>query len=299
MLKLAIVIPYYKPNFFRDALLAVKNQTNQNFRLYIGDDCSPHNPVEIIKEIFGDSYSDVVTYSRFDKNLGGASLTAQWNRCIDMASQPYIWLFSDDDLMPEDAVDRFYFFCDKYPEADLMRFNINMIDDKARAMPRRPDHPLHESAEAFLYRRLLGSCISSACEYIFTKNVYTTKGGFIDFPMGWTADDATWLNFGKSKGIYTIPGKPVLWRFGNFNISGDNAIYQDKIKASLLFVQFIRTHYNIDVKLQLNWLFFQLGLLSKTPQIIGYFFKKLFSSKLFNYSTVLFFIGNKAIKKLS
>lgn len=31
---------------------------------------------------------------------------AHWERCIQLSAEPFIWLFSDDDLMPADGVER-------------------------------------------------------------------------------------------------------------------------------------------------------------------------------------------------
>ena len=44
---LAIVIPYYKYTFFEETLLSLQNQTNKKFNVYIGDDASPENPLDL------------------------------------------------------------------------------------------------------------------------------------------------------------------------------------------------------------------------------------------------------------
>ena len=45
---LAIVIPYYNYEFFKETLDSLANQTNKNFKVYIGDDASTNNPLELI-----------------------------------------------------------------------------------------------------------------------------------------------------------------------------------------------------------------------------------------------------------
>ncbi|UJH92516.1 glycosyltransferase family 2 protein [Antarcticibacterium sp. 1MA-6-2] len=69
---LAIVIPYYKINFFEECLQSLANQTSKNFRVYIGDDASPDDPSGIVSE-----YNKQLTLKikRFKENLGGKSLT--------------------------------------------------------------------------------------------------------------------------------------------------------------------------------------------------------------------------------
>ena len=39
--ELAVVIPYYKIDYFEETLISLKNQTNRNFNIYVGNDCSP------------------------------------------------------------------------------------------------------------------------------------------------------------------------------------------------------------------------------------------------------------------
>ena len=104
--KLAIVIPAYKSTFLSAALDSIASQTCKDFTLYIGDDCSPNNIGEIV-----DRYRDKINlvYKRFDSNLGGRDLVAQWERCIDMTQdEPWLWLFSDDDVMERNCVEEFY-----------------------------------------------------------------------------------------------------------------------------------------------------------------------------------------------
>ena len=99
---LAIVIPAYKSTFLAAALDSIAAQTCKDFILYIGDDCSPNNLGEIV-----DGYRDKINlvYKRFDTNLGGKDLVAQWERCIDMTQgEDWLWLFSDDDVMEKNCV---------------------------------------------------------------------------------------------------------------------------------------------------------------------------------------------------
>ena len=69
---LAIIIPYYKFTFFEATLQSLADQTNKQFKVYIGDDASPDSPETILKKYHGKF--DFV-YHRFEKNLGSVSLT--------------------------------------------------------------------------------------------------------------------------------------------------------------------------------------------------------------------------------
>ena len=45
---LAIIVPFYKVSHFEALLEALVNQTNQNFTVYVGNDCSPNDPEPIL-----------------------------------------------------------------------------------------------------------------------------------------------------------------------------------------------------------------------------------------------------------
>ena len=101
--RLAIIIPAYKATFLPAALDSIAMQTCKDFTLYVGDDCSPE-PIGSIVEQYKDKVN--LVYQRFDTNLGGKDLVAQWERCIAMShNEPYIWLFSDDDVMEPSCVE--------------------------------------------------------------------------------------------------------------------------------------------------------------------------------------------------
>src|ERR1035437_3960780 len=106
MSKLAIVIPAYKRMFFNEALSSIAKQTNKNFTLYIGDDCSPCNLYNIVEKY---EKSIPIVYRHFDENIGRKDLVVQWERCIDLVGdEEWIWLFSDDDIMDPTCVENFY-----------------------------------------------------------------------------------------------------------------------------------------------------------------------------------------------
>jgi glycosyltransferase involved in cell wall biosynthesis len=106
MSDLAIIIPAYKIDFFKDTLDSLARQTCKDFTVYIGDDCSPDDFKSLIAE-----YKDKIhiVYCRFDENLGGKDLVGHWKRCIDLTqNEPWLWLFSDDDVIGERCVELFY-----------------------------------------------------------------------------------------------------------------------------------------------------------------------------------------------
>ena len=236
--KLAIVIPAYKADFFSQCLDSLDKQTCKDFHLYVGDDASPNNLKAIV-----DQYENKInlSYSRFANNLGREKLTKQWNRCIELTKgEEFIWLFSDDDLLPSDAVQRFYDFQHTHPGYDVYRFNIQLINQINNPITESSKYKTIEKVEEFIVDRLLGKTHSSVVEYIFTREVYKKIDGFVEFPLAWASDDATLIKMGKEKGIITIPGNPVLWRMSGINITTCSQNNNIKFRSMLLFYRWVK-----------------------------------------------------------
>lgn len=236
--QLAIVIPAYKGRFLGEALESIAMQTDKRFTVYVGDDASPDN-IEEICDGFKDRLD--LVYTRFNENLGHDSLVAHWNRCIEVSSEPWIWLFCDDDVMAPECVEMFYqTLAQENNKFKVLRFNTLTINDEGEVTQINPPHPLTESGGQFIYHRLKAERLSYVSEYIFSRESYRKTGGMVDFPLAWCSDDASWLAFSKDSAIRTIQGAYVLWRRGAFNITPSGAKHQtERVEAACRFVQWL------------------------------------------------------------
>ena len=194
--KIAIVIPAYKCRFLRQTLDSIVVQTCRSFTVYIGDDASPQNLKEIVSD-YADKMN--IVYRRFDTNLGGVDLPGHWDRCIALAKEPVIWFFSDDDLMPQDGVERIIKALECYgTRHGMFRFPLAVIDENGKIIHKNPslqEYPV--SGYQFLLDKLEGRIYSAACEYVFTRDIYERIGGFVKFPLAWCSDDATWTSIDR------------------------------------------------------------------------------------------------------
>ena len=234
---LAIVIPYYKMNFFRECLQSLSAQTDRNFKVYIGDDASPEDPGELI-----DKYRTrfPIEYKKFDKNLGKISLTRQWDRCIALTEQEeWLMILGDDDMLGENAVEEFYkalpVFKDK---ANVLRFATLSIDENSEHLSQPYIHPEWELAGNSYYRRFLQQTRSSLSEYIFKKEKYL-EYGFADYPLAWHSDDKAWLDFSEKLPIFSINKALVYIRTSQFNISGKTNNVEAKATAQQQFLRYL------------------------------------------------------------
>lgn len=234
---MAIVIPAYKSAFLRDVLESIAAQTCRNFCVYIGDDASPENISDIVGA-FSDKFP--LHYHRFPENLGGTSLSEHWRRCIVLSREPWVWLFSDDDLMEEDCVEAFYREIELTPgRHELYRFNTCSINGQGRLLSENAPHPQNELGADFLVCRLRGGRTSTAQELIFQRSAWESVGGFPDFPLGWASDDAFIARLGSRKPIRVVPGPRLKWRLSGKNISTDNSLAMaiQKLQACRKFVE--------------------------------------------------------------
>jgi glycosyltransferase involved in cell wall biosynthesis len=274
----AIVIPAYKKQYLGATLLSISNQNDKGFNVYIGDDNSPEDIYEVVRQ-FENGLK--ISYKKFDDNLGATNLTQHWERCIDLAQdEKWIWLFSDDDLMDTNCVSMFrHALAATNSMYDIYRFNSKIINHDGAVVQNNMLHPPVQDACRFAISRLELQSNSYAAEYIFLKRKYIGSGKFVSFPLAWSSDDATWISLGYDKGIYTIQNSFVYWRYSFSNISASQKFIKEKIEASVQYLvwlkKWITTHckpglitasrYEIG---KIIWLKHQLKLLDKRFTVI-------------------------------
>lgn len=235
---LAIVIPFYKLFFFEETLQSLGNQTDKRFKVYIGDDASPENPINLLEKYQGQF--DFV-YHRFESNFGGTSLVKQWERCITkIENEKWIMILGDDDYLEENVVASWYKNYDAFDNKSfVIRFASKSVNMKLDGIISDSfTHPLWEKATDSYYRRFKGFTRSTLSEYVFYKESFL-KYGFHDFPLAWHSDDAAWLDFSNNKPIYTIDDSIIFIRISNINISGKQDNHNSKCLATEEYFKYI------------------------------------------------------------
>tara|TARA_B110000114_G_scaffold176748_1_gene207776 strand:+ start:17 stop:922 length:906 start_codon:yes stop_codon:yes gene_type:complete len=232
-MNLGIVIPYYKITFFEETIASLANQTNKNFKVYIGNDASPECP-EALLEQYKDKFNFI--YKKFETNLGSTSLVKQWERCIDMIEQEeWIMILGDDDYLSNDVVEHWYSNYDEFKgSTNLVRFSTRV--NEHGSISKNYEHPKWENAINSFLRKLKGECRSSLSEHIFSRTVYE-KYKFIDFPLAWHSDDQAWLDFVENLPIYSINDTAIYIRISNESITGKKNNFDKKNVALGLFCE--------------------------------------------------------------
>lgn len=282
---LAIIIPYYKISYFEETLISLANQTNKNFKVYIGDDESNEDPADVLNRFKG---KIEFIYHRFESNLGSVSLTQQWDRCIALSrDESWIMVLGDDDLLSANVVEEFYRKIDviNKKEINLVRFASQVINDQNEKKLTVFEHPVFENTSDSFWRKYKNQTRSSLSEYIFKKEIYLEKG-FKNFPLAWHSDDYAWLSFSDNKPIFTINNAIVFIRIFYESISGkkDNLEKKNKAEAQF-FLEIIKTKLAMFDKLRRLELLYQTEIsLLKVKKISQYEWLILAKAGLNNFS---------------
>jgi glycosyltransferase involved in cell wall biosynthesis len=234
---LAIIIPYYKLTFFEETLQSLANQTNKRFKVYIGDDASPEDPTDLLNQYQGKF--DFI-YHRFEINLGGISLTQQWERCIALSdNKEWLMILGDDDFLGTNVVEQFYVHLQEFDsKANVVRFASQLIYEVDNSKSKIYTHPVWESATDAFYRKFERITMSSLSEYVFTRKAFK-KYGFYNYPLAWNSDDRAWLDFSDDQPIYSINDALVYPRISNLNITGKRDNWKLKNESSAAFYHFL------------------------------------------------------------
>lgn len=227
----AIIIPYYKLTFFQETLESLAAQIDQRFTVYIGNDASPENPEDLVQEFEG---KFKFVYKEFKENLGGTSLTKQWERCIElMQGEDWFMILGDDDCLGENVIKDFYENLWEINDAyNVVRFSTQIINDKNEAISEVFIQPKRENPINSYQRKLLGRNRSSLSEYIFKVSKYR-KYGFKNYPLGWSTDDRAVIDFCDHEDIYSINTAVIKVRMSTHNISS-TCTYSEQMQKAIL-----------------------------------------------------------------
>lgn len=243
MPKLTIIIPYYKIAFFKETLQSLERQTCKDFNLFIGNDASPENPENLIKETL--KTTDFI-YKEYTHNVGSQNLVKQWERCIqDCGITEWFQILGDDDVISYNFVEEFY---RNLPEinqnnCNVVKFSQCWINENGERITDFTDYDqLIDPADNIGYK-IMKAERSSLSEHIFRKKQYL-KFNFKNFPLAWATDDIAVLEFSERKHIYFIKNSKVLVRVSNENISGRTDNQLEKKNAKIASEKYlIKRHY--------------------------------------------------------
>jgi len=234
-MQLAIIIPYYKVIFFRETLQSLANQTDHRFSVYIGDDASPENPAELLREFEGKFN---ITYKKFEQNLGSTSLTKHWDRCLAMMNlEEWFMILGDDDYLSSNAVAEFYRYQGAAEQENItvLKLSSAIVDESSTAVYEKKAELYIKSSIEHFFDKFVYEGRSSLSEHIFRKSAYN-KHGFKDLPFAWHSDDLALLEFSEYGNIMFLESAKCFVRVSAKSISGNpDKNKKEKWQASKMF----------------------------------------------------------------
>lgn len=235
---LAIIIPYYKLTYFETTLQSLAAQTDKRFTVYIGDDASPEDCTSLLQH-YENQFEFV--YHRFKKNIGGAHLTKQWERCIALSKvEEWFLILGDDDYLSPNFVEEFYSSYDTFVETCcVVRYATQVIDEVKNTKSEFFSNPLFENGIAYVSRKISGSARGSLSEFIFKKEAYL-KFRFTPYPSAFYSDDRIVLDVSKNNSIYSINEAFVYVRISSQSLSGKaEQVTNDLFLARFYFYKYL------------------------------------------------------------
>lgn len=240
---LAIIIPYFKLTFFEATLQSLASQTNQNFKVYVGNDASPENPEFLINNF---QKRINLEYHVFNQNLGGKSLVQQWIRCIAMTEyENWIMILGDDDVISENFVANFYYNIAEINQQkiNVVRFATQVINESGHPISDIYKHPIIEPSTDFLARKFSKKTRSSLSEYVFKKEIML-HFKFRNLPLAWHADDLAVLEFSEFCNVFSINESTVFVRVSDINITGNDKYMVVKNQATFDFCKILFSEFS-------------------------------------------------------
>ncbi|MGO4821834.1 MULTISPECIES: glycosyltransferase [unclassified Flavobacterium] len=301
---LAIVIPYYKIRFFEATLQSLALQTDKRFKVYIGNDASNEDPLQLLEKFQSQFDFD---YKYYETNLGSISLTQQWERCLaQVQEEDWVIILGDDDTIDANCVALFYQNKDlvESKNCKVIRYATQVIDQNDATISGIYTHPMYEASTDFLMRKFKGGTRSSLSEFIFNKDALLTHK-FKDLPLAWFSDVLAVLEVSNFGLIYTINEAVVQFRLSGDNITSraDNLVLKNE--ASFEFFYYLlkeRKEFFKDLQIPVLQENLEKTFLYNKKNIrFWVLFTKLYLSKGYfkNYMKFLMKSGLMVLKKTS
>lgn len=229
--KVSFVLPAYKRRFLKAAISSVLDQTYRDIELIVVDDASPEDLKEIVE-----SFEDPrLTYHRNERNLGRENLVSAWNHAMSFAAGEWCVLAGDDDVYAPEFVETLLELTKKYPLADLFHSRVKVIDSEGDVLHLSEIRAEWESGVEMFYNRAALRREQMMPDFMFRRSAWEKLGGFVDFPLAWYSDDATWIALAKKGGVGYSPRELFSFRASGINLSTSAGNFLKKAKAGAAF----------------------------------------------------------------
>ncbi len=232
----SIAIPAYKSQYLREAIESVLNQDYKNFELIIVNDKSPED-LDSIVSLFNDNR---IRYYVNSENLGKRSIVLNWNKCLSYAKGDFFALICDDDLMKENFISTMVELAENNPLCNVFSCGRVIIDRiESSIIGETTKLPIYDTYDTFLIETIKGNRKHTISEFFYRTQYIREKKGYIIYPAGYYADDASILNFTTNGGIVRTNEKLITFRKSAVNISSNSSYNVEKAKAAIMYYKWL------------------------------------------------------------
>lgn len=232
----SFILPAFKGSFLRESIESILNQSYKDFELIIVNDGSPDD----IKQIVSSFHDSRIRYFENDENIGGKDLVKNWNHCLSFATGKWGVLASDDDIYTEAFLSELIKLVEKYPNVNLAHCRHRIINEYGETLGFSEPCLEFECAEEFIFHNIIRRRRQVAPDFMFRISALREIGGFVNFPMAWGSDDATWSRLSLTGSVTFSQQVLFSWRISGQNISSQKSNLFAKAKTRILLLNYFR-----------------------------------------------------------
>jgi len=227
---ISIGLPAFKPQFLREAIGSVLDQSYKDFELIIAN--SGAN--EAIRSITGEFSDTRIRYIEGE----ALPIVDNWNKVLSLAKGDFFILFADDDLYDPAFLEEMIRLPEQYPSCDIFHCRVRVIDEEGNLIQVSQLCPGFETGMEFILNRLKGKRLQFAPDFMCRTAKLREAGGFMPLPLAWGTDDLTWFTLSLHGGIACCTEPLVSWRRSvhQISVSGDVVL---RLEAVLLYREWI------------------------------------------------------------
>lgn len=180
--KVSVIIPLYNhENYAKEAIMSVLNQNYENLELFVIDDGSKDQSLEVAHSI-KDKRLTVLS----QENQGAHNTI---NRGLDLATGDYLTVLNSDDVFEKNRLEKCVEYLNNHNDINLVCSYIKVINEKGKVLglkrgwenmePWSVPHKDKSFAKNkdFTRNLLMSNFISTTSNMVFTKQLYQAIGG--------------------------------------------------------------------------------------------------------------------------
>ena len=229
----SIAIPAYKVHHLAESIRSALSQTYANIEVVVVNDHSPKDVERVVKS-FTDSR---LRYYVNEYNLGRGDPSRNWNQCLRQARGEWFCLLCDDDMYAPTFVETMLQLAEKYPQCDVLRSGVRVIDGEGSEVSRYPLSPEYETLEQYMWDLFQGLRRQTISEFMLRRSRMVAEGGYVNLPYAWGSDNLSIFRFSLRGGIASSQQPLVTFRDSGTNISSDHCHMDEKLQAFQNYIE--------------------------------------------------------------